>query len=238
LIRGKGLYDGNCASCHAADLRGVPPKGTNLLRAGSIHNDKAGELVGAAVAKHTPALNLVQTDLMAVRDYLQSVLATMGGQGGPPGGRGGPAGVQLNVLVGDAKAGEAYVAKSCTSCHSLAGFFKGIGSRYPDPRTLQNAWVQGGGGGGGGRGGGGGGNPTTVTLANGEKLEGTLVRRDDFLVIIYLPDGTRKSMARTNGIPKVDVVDPNAAHKKMVLELDDPQNKNMYDVTAYLATLK
>jgi hypothetical protein len=34
------------------------------------------------------------------------------------------------------------------------------------------------------------------------------------------------------------VTDPQAAHKKMALELDDPDNKNMHDVTAYLATLK
>ena len=28
------------------------------------------------------------------------------------------------------------------------------------------------------------------------------------------------------------------AHKKMILALDDPENKNLHDVTAYLATLK
>ena len=58
----------------------------------------------------------------------------------------------------------------------------------------------------------------TVTLADGSKLEGKLVRKDDFLVILTLPDGTRRSIARNNGVPKVDVKDPNEAHKKMVLE--------------------
>ena len=33
LVRGKGLYEANCASCHAADLRGGD-KGANLLRSG------------------------------------------------------------------------------------------------------------------------------------------------------------------------------------------------------------
>ena len=34
------------------------------------------------------------------------------------------------------------------------------------------------------------------------------MRKDDFLVILTLPDGTRKSIARTDGVPKVDVKDP------------------------------
>ena len=72
----------------------------------------------------------------------------------------------------------------------------------------------------------------------GEKVQGKLVRKTDFLVVLTLADGTRRSWTRENGIPAVDVVDPQAAHKKMALELDDPENKNMHDVTAYLATLK
>ena len=46
------------------------------------------------------------------------------------------------------------------------------------------------------------------------------------------------AIARENGVPKVEVKDPSEAHKKMALALDDPQNKNLHDVTAYLATLK
>jgi cytochrome c oxidase cbb3-type subunit III len=121
------------------------------------------------------------------------------------------------------------------------GDLKGLASKYPDPRALQNAWVAGAAAAnpfGGGRGGGGSGNPTTVTMADGSKLEGKLVRKDDFLVILTLPDGTRRSIARHDGVPKVEVKDPNEAHKKMALDLDDPENKNLHDVTAYLATLK
>jgi len=36
--------------------------------------------------------------------------------------------------------------------------------------------------------------PAVVTMADGSKLEGTLVREDDFLVVLILPDGTRKAM--------------------------------------------
>jgi cytochrome c oxidase cbb3-type subunit 3 len=106
----------------------------------------------------------------------------------------------------------------CSSCHSVTGDLKGIASKFEDARALQNGWVAGSTGAfaGGGRGGGGGaGNPATVTMADGSKLEGTLVRKDDSLVVLTLPDGTRKSMARNNGIPKVEVKDPREAHKKM-----------------------
>jgi len=240
LVRGKSLYEANCASCHASDLRGGD-KGANLLRSGMALSDQHGELVGAAVAKHTPALTLVNTDVVAIAEYIHSIHATMGGQGSPPGRN--PTEVVLNVLVGDASAGEAYFKTACAACHSVTGDLKGIGSKYPDARALQNAWVAGSSGrfGGGGRGGGGGaGNPATVTMADGSKVEGTLVRKTEWLVVLMLPDGTRKSIARNpnTGLPKVDVKDPQEAHKKMVLALDDPTNKKMHDVTAYLWTIK
>jgi len=245
IVRGKGLYEANCASCHAVDMRGGE-NGSNLLRSGTALADQHGELVGAAVAKHTPAITLVAADTTAIAEYLHSVHATMGGQGSPPGRN--PTGIELNVLVGDAMAGATYFAAACSKCHSTTGDLAGIGAKYPDARALQNAWVSGqggrfggGGGGGGGRGGGGGGgNPVTVTMADGSKVEGSLIRKTDWLVILTLADGTRKSIARdpNTGIPKVEVKDPNEAHKKMVLELDDATNKKMHDVTAYLWTIK
>jgi cytochrome c oxidase cbb3-type subunit 3 len=239
IARGKGLYDTNCASCHAPDMRGNDKGVPRLLRSLPALNDKHGELVAKAIAEHNPKINFVEADSVAVAEYIHSVLATTGGQGSPPGRN--PQNVKLEVLVGDAKAGERYFDKVCSRCHSVANDLKGLAAKFPDPRSLQNAWVSGQGSAnpfGGGRGGGGNGNPVTVTMADGSKLEGKLVRKDDFLVILTLADGTRKSIARNNGVPKVDVKDPNEAHKKMVIELDDPENKNMHDVTAYLATLK
>jgi len=237
IVRGKSLYEANCASCHSTDLRGGP-KGTNLLRSGVALTDKHGELVREAIGKHNPALTLVSADSVAIAEYIHSVHATMGGQGSPPGRN--PTNVELNVLVGDAKAGEAAFGTLCASCHSVTGDLKGIASKFEDARSLQNGWVAGSTQAfAGGRGGGGGaGNPVTVTLADGSKLEGALIRRDDFLVVLTLPDGTRKSIARNNGVPKVDVKDPKDAHKKMVLQLDDPENKKMHDITAYLWTIK
>lgn len=234
LARGKALYETNCASCHAADLRGVLAKnGPNLLRSGTAMRDRAGELVAASLAEHMPPINLPQTDTAAIAEYVHSIQATMGGQGSPPGRN--PVGLTYNVLIGDPKAGEAAFAKLCSSCHSVTGDLKGIGAKYEDAKDLQNTWVSGGGR-GFGRGGASG--PGTVTLANGQKIEGRITRADDFLVVVTLPDGTRRSFTRDNGVPKVEVKDPQEAHKKMVLVMDDPDNKNMHDITAYLATIK
>src|SRR5215472_3010757 len=239
LARGKALYETNCASCHATDLRGKDAF-PRLLRSGVALSDQHGELIGAAVAKHTPKLNIVEVDNAAISEYIHSVLATTGGQGSPPGRN--PVGLQLNVLVGDAKAGQSYFDTACAACHSPSGDLKGIASRYSDPRSLQNAWVAGTSATnpfGGARGGGGGvGNPVTVTMPDGRKFEGKLIRKDDYIVILTLSDGMRKSIARDGDVPKVEVKDPNEAHKKMVLAMDDPENKHLHDVTAYLATLK
>jgi cytochrome c oxidase cbb3-type subunit 3 len=237
LVRGKSLYDANCASCHNTDMRGVLEKnGPNLLRSTETFSDKQGELVGASLLKHDPVINLPQSDTLAIAEYIHSIQAQMSGQGSPPGRN--PAGLTYDVLVGDATAGEAAFGKLCSSCHSVTGDIKGIGAKYDDPKTLQATWVAGRAGGFGVGRGGGGPQQATVTLANGQKLEGRLVRRDDFLVVLILADGTRKSIERDNGIPRVDVKDPQEAHKKMLLAMDDPENKNMHDITAYLATVK
>ena len=244
LVRGKGLYETNCASCHAVDLRGTADgKYPNLLRSGVALRDQKGELIGARVAKHTPPISLSAADTTAVAEYIHSIHATMSNQGSPPGRY--PQNLNLNVLVGDPKTGAATFGAVCGACHSTTGDLKGIGSKFQDVRALQNGWVSGttstfGGGRGGGRGGGGGNLPATVTLADGTKLDGTLVREDDFLIVLILPDGTRKSMARNNGVPKVEVKDPRAGHVDAIVKLahEDTTSKMMHDITAYLATIK
>jgi cytochrome c oxidase cbb3-type subunit 3 len=238
LIRGKALYKSTCASCHASDIRGVEGKGNNLLRSGIVLSDKAGELIASSVAKHNPKINLVEADNSAISEYLHSIEATMGGQGSPPGRN--PMGIELNVLVGDAHAGEAYFAKACASCHSLTGDMKGIASKYADAKALQNGWFDGqlpraGRGGGRGRGG----MRATVTMPDGSTFEGRSLRKDDYIVILMLADGTRIAIPLdVTPAPKVEMNDPQAAHKKMAMAIDDPDNKNLHDITAFLWTLK
>jgi mono/diheme cytochrome c family protein len=101
IVRGKALYETNCASCHAPDLRGTADgKNPNLLRSGAALRDQKGALIAARLARHNPPINLIDADAGAIADYIHSVHATMGGQGSPPGRI--PTNVTLNVLVGNA----------------------------------------------------------------------------------------------------------------------------------------
>jgi cytochrome c oxidase cbb3-type subunit III len=52
-----------------------------------------------------------------------------------------------------------------------------------------------------------------------------------------LPDGARRSISLegARGVPKVEVHDPLEAHRQIAVALND---KEMHDVTAYLATIK
>src|SRR6185312_14404487 len=105
-------------------------------------------------------------------------------------------------------------------------------------KALQNGWFDGilpGGGRGGGRGG----MRAMVTMPNGATFEGRSIRKDDYIVILMLADGTRKSIPLdVTPAPKVEMKDPQAAHKKMAMAMDDPDNKNLHDITAFLWTLK
>ena len=245
IARGNGLYGANCRLCHGADLRGGDQGGPNLLRSAVVLADQSGELIGPVILNGRsnpglppmPKFTLPADDVRAIAEYLHSVAATMQGQGGPP--RGTPP--VLNVLVGDAAAGQAYFAKNCSGCHSATGDLAGIGARNTNPMLLQNSWL-GGQAGGGGRGGGGGGggaaaNPVmvTVTPPSGPKVEGRLGRIDDFLVIVNLEDGSSRSFRRNGDVPKVELRDPRDAHRKLLPTYTD---KDIHDVTAYLVTLK
>ncbi len=246
IAKGRNIYSVSCSACHGADLRGGQLGGPNLLRSQMVLNDQEGELIQPVIQNGRPGTIMVPIplsadDIKAVAAYLHDVQAAGGNQGRPP--EGPP--VELNVLVGDAKAGAAFFAQRCASCHSPTGDLQGIGTRIPDAKVLQNTWLTGSGGGGrGGRGGGGGGRggrgggatvTAVVTPAGGQKVEGRLVRLDDFLVTLELADGTTRSFRREGDEPKVDVRDPMEGHRTLLSVYTD---KNMHDVTAYLVTLR
>jgi cytochrome c oxidase cbb3-type subunit 3 len=144
--------------------------------------------------------------------------------------------VELNVLVGDVAAGEAYFVARCASCHSPIGDLQGIGVRIADPKELQNTWVRGGARGRAA------GPPSErsqarvfVTLPSGERVEGRLERLDDFYVALVDGDGRRRSFTRRGPVPTVEVDDPMAGHTALLPMYAD---SDIHNVTAYLATLK
>ncbi len=238
VARGKTLFEINCRGCHGADLRGGDLGGPNLLRSQVALSDQNGEQIipiihGSREKMGMPAIGLNDEDAHAVVAYIHSVLATIGVQGKPPDeGRPAP-----NPLVGNAAEGKAYFAVHCASCHSANGDLQGIANRFSDPKKLQDTWVAGG-------------DPwrdtkpgendpravkVSISLPSGEKLDGTLVRIDDFLVTVQLADGTQRTISRTDTHPQVTLHDPMQQHRELLSQLND---KDMHDVTAYLATLK
>jgi cytochrome c oxidase cbb3-type subunit 3 len=248
--RGSTLYGINCRLCHGADLRGGDMGGINLLRSQLVLGDQNGEAILPVVhgGRNTPGMPpmppipLPDDDVRAIATYIHSVMARSPGQGGPPPG---PP-VVLNIVVGDAAAGQRYFAANCASCHSATGDLQGLATRYPEPMQLQNTWVGGRGqaGGRGGRGAGGDApaaarapKPTTVTVTTpaGERVEGRLDRIDDFIVILTPADGVQRSFRRSGAVPQVQVNDPLAGHKALLTKYTD---KDIHDVTAYLVTLK
>jgi cytochrome c oxidase cbb3-type subunit 3 len=238
IARGRGLFGVNCASCHGHDLRGGDQGGPNLLRSSVTLTDQHGELIlpivhGARAANGMPPVPLPDADVVAIAEYIHSVLAEAGRQGRPPE-RDAP---DPDILVGDAAAGHAYFDAHCTSCHSATGDLKGMAARMTDARALQNLWVSGGGG-GRGRGRGASAGPpvrVTVTPASGTAVSGRLVRIDDFIVTLIDANGARRTFTRRGSEPRVAIDDPLAEHRQMVARYTDT---DMHDVTAYLATLE
>ena len=245
IERGSAIYGINCRLCHGADLRGGDMGGINLLRSQLVLADQDGELIMPVVknGRQTPGmppmppLPLQDEEIKAVAAYIHSVMARSPGQGGPPPG---PP-VELNIVVGDAAAGQKFFAANCASCHSPTGDLAGVASRYPEAMQLQTTWVAGSpaSGGRGGRGAAAGRAPkpvtAVVTTADGQRVEGRLERIDDFIVTLGFEDGTQRTFRRTGAVPQIAITDPLDGHKKLLVKYT---NKDMHDVTAYLVTLK
>jgi cytochrome c oxidase cbb3-type subunit III len=233
--RGKAIYGVNCAFCHGSDARGGEG-GPNLIRSHVLLNDQNGELLTPIVQKGLPDRGMPKFDMTAAQIADIAAFIHSFRVGGYDASRMQPP----SIVVGDAKAGESYFKAKCAACHSGERDLKGIATRYSDPKTLQQNWlIPGSGRGRGGFGGGAAANvtPTTVivTLANGQKSEGRMVRIDDFIVTLADADGAQHSFRREGDVPKVEVHDPLEPHKKLIPTYTD---KDIHDITAYLVTLK
>jgi len=231
IERGKALYGVQCNFCHGSDARGGEG-GPNLLRSELVLNDKAGEAIATVVQNgrgEMPKINMTNAQVSDVAAYIHSfrVAGYDASRMVPP-----------SILIGDATAGEAYFKTTCASCHSVTGDLKGIGVRFAEPKQLQNYFLMP----GGGRGGRGGGaqstlKPTTVTvtMTGGKKLEGRLIRIDDFIVVLADADGAQHTVRRDGDVPKVEIHDPLEAHKQLLTKYTD---KDIHNLTSYLVTVK
>jgi cytochrome c oxidase cbb3-type subunit 3 len=228
VARGHQIFSANCSFCHGSDARGGEG-GPNLIRSELVLDDNNGELITPVVQngrpdKGMPKFDLSNEDIASIATFIHSM---------PVGGRAATTGT-VNPLVGDAKAGETYFngAGKCATCHSVTGDLTGIGAKYTDVRALQGAMLSG--------------EPrgelaesprktVTVTLRDGNTVEGTLYQIDDFIVSLVDANGNYHSYVRQGDSPKVVIKDPLQPHLDMLRTLKDD---DIHNLTAYLVTLK
>jgi len=234
--RGKELLVGQCGFCHGSNARGGS-SGPDLTRSELVQSDEGGRELGAFLRngrpdKGMPAFELTAPQAKDLAEFLHSSIYTNANR---------RLYKVLDILVGDAKAGEAYFngAGKCSGCHSASGDLARVGRKY-EPVALQQKFLA-------PRTGRGEGPPkpaymdknairVTVTLANRQVVRGALVRLTDFDVTIYDAETSRvRSFVRNGDVPKVDLSDPLQAHVDLWSKWTDSDIHNM---TAYLVSLK
>jgi cytochrome c oxidase cbb3-type subunit 3 len=217
IARGQQVFSVNCGFCHGSNARGGEG-GPNLLRSPIVLNDQNGELVSAIVLNG-------RIDIAA---YVHSV----------------GAGAALSkpfdpksILVGNPSLGKKYFngPGHCTSCHSVTKDLAGIGAKF-GPKELNDLVFTGGATGVFGIP-----SPTApqrivkVTWPAGTIVQGRLLSVDDFFLILIDSDGNRRTIRRDGDSPMIQVTDPMKVHFDMSRTWED---RELHNVTAYLATLK
>ncbi len=219
--RGKGLYASNCAFCHGSQGTGseqAPPLVRNFL----VSQDRNGEVLGPVIKGGRPTAGMPAFASLQPGD-ISDLVAFLHFRNSEARGAGVP---ETALLVGDAKAGQMYFngTGKCNTCHSPTGDLKGIGSKYT-PLPLTIAFLT----------------PTTkkpvevkVVLPAGQTVSGTLRYIDEFIVSLDDSGGEYHSWSR-DAVKSVDVMDPLAPHRAMLIKYTDP---DIHNLLAYLVTLK
>ena len=229
--RGKTAFGAACAFCHGANARGGEG-GPDLLHSVVVLQDEGGTQLGAFLQNGRPEkgmpsfAGLKQDQARDIATYLHAeVLAAVSQRT-----------VQIDIVTGNAERGEAFFngAGKCSTCHSVTGDLKGIGSKY-EPIVLQDKAMS-------PRGPAMFGNPApgaqpiaTITFPSGEVVTGTVLRMNLFHITIRDAKGMRRTFSREGDVPKIEVRDPLQGHIDNLLTMTD---QHMRDVTAYLVTLK
>ena len=239
--RGRTVYAAECVTCHGAKARGsvdgAPPafNGPDLVRSIVVLHDRYGNSIGPFLAKGhpmqsgKPSSSLTQPQVQDLSHFLHAMVdETL---------RGGPYSAPINVLTGDAHAGQSFFngAGRCASCHSPTGDLQHVAAKY-DPVALQQKFVfpRTASFGRGGRAA-----PSkpvmvTVTPPSGHAVTGALVHLDDFNIALRDESGAYVSFKRTPDL-KVEKKDPYAAHIDLLKVYTD---QNIHDLLAYLETMK
>jgi cytochrome c oxidase cbb3-type subunit III len=235
LDSGKKIYTANCAFCHGGSAKGGET-GPDLLRSVVVLHDEEGEGLSAFIhvgrpEKGMPAFKLPDDQVKDIAAFLHDRVRAAAERGGYQ---------ILNIVVGDAKAGEAYFngAGNCATCHSVTKDLAHVGTKF-DPVALQQKIVM----------------PrefsygpraaavaagtavmVNVTQPDGQVAEGVLQHLDDFSVTLTDKAGNRNKFPRESvDVPKIELHDPLKAHTELLSRYTD---SDIHNLTAYLVTIK
>lgn len=216
--RGEPLFVRNCAFCHGQQGRGAT--GPSLITSNLVLADDNGEHVTPFLKKGRPENGMpafaIMSDqqLIDIAQYLHLQVEDVANRG---------AYRVLNILVGNAGKGKAYVESHCLVCHSEETFAH-ISGKFSTADQLQRYWIW----------------PArnsevtaTVDTHRGT-VTGRLVQISDFRIALVNGSGETLIFQRGPGV-EVRIIDPLAAHQKVLMSLS---NDDMHDVTAYLGAQK
>jgi cytochrome c oxidase cbb3-type subunit 3 len=224
--RGAPLFQRSCAFCHGPQAHGAT--GSSLITSDVVLGDDHGEhlvpfLKKGLPEKGMPAFATLQdSELKDIAEFVHLQVEEVANRGTYH---------VLNILVGSAAKGQAYVAAHCMSCHT-AETFAHIGGRFHSPEQLQRGWIW----------------PTrpigsrdnslsptaTVKTPDGATITGRVTQVSDFRITLVDSAGHTRTIDRKTGV-EVQMKDPLAAHQEIILTL---ANDDMHNVTAYLDSLK
>ena len=216
--RGAPLFVKNCAFCHGQSARGAT--GPSLITSDLVLADDHGEHLAPFLKKGSPEkgmpgfATMSDQQLTEIAEFLHLQVEEVANRG---------AYQLLNILVGNAEKGKAYVEGHCMSCHTPETFAH-IASRFRSPQQLQRSWIW----------------PARDAniTANVKTREGMISGRvtqiSDFRITLLDGSGKTRTIDSGPGV-EIEINDPLAAHQKMVMTL---ANDDMHNVTAYLETLK
>jgi cytochrome c oxidase cbb3-type subunit III len=221
--RGAPLFQANCVVCHGQQARGA--MGPSLITSDEVLGDDHGEklmpyLKLGRPGKGMPSFATMSDEqLKEIAEFLHLQVEDVANRG---------AYHVLNILVGNAAKGQAYVAAHCMSCHP-AETFAHIGSSFRSPEQLQRGWIWPARAGNGSLA-----ITATVKTRDGGTITGQVTQVSDFRITVVDRAGQTHVINREPGV-EVQINDPLAAHQEMIMTLT---NDDMHNVTAYLETLK
>jgi cytochrome c oxidase cbb3-type subunit III len=265
--RGRALWATECVECHGPQARGSDT-GPNIIRTKTVNYDRLAQQPGSVLgpflkAGHPtqskkPSASFTDANITDLANFLrQRVNDTM---------RGSPIFTVGDIVVGDAKAGEAFFTGigGCATCHTASErSLAGIATRIPAPVDLQQRMLFPGsqrGRGGRGRGGpppaGGAGAPAaapataaapppapapdrnavTVSITSGSGTPLSGVLVEESDFYVTLRDATGSVRTVRRG-PGVTVTKTNPLQAHIDL-LDRITDAQIHDVVAYLETMK